>query len=193
MLDRMFWVGSLVLFAGFIMVLIAHGAIPDLRAEAQEDTRHATFPPGADRVLIWQAGHFEFVCPGESQKKIFTFTHGETREFFMKDFRDNSTNDSGNINIGGRGTQFHILATEMNNTDWRSYGVAHAFYPPCTGGSEIFDFTIGGKCDGTSISFKTSDSTITATPRVTSEPSYQYRVWCGYIPDDLDRLNNKIF
>ena len=195
MLDRMFWVGSLVLFAGFIMVLIAHGAIPDLRAEAQEDTRHATFPPDADRILIWNAGHFEVTCTGEDRKRWGTITHGSGpyNKFLVMDFRDNSTDYIGNINVINRHAQFHILATELNNTDWRSYGVAHAAASICPGGDEIFDFAIDGKCDGSAISIKTSDSTVTFTPRVSSDPAYQYYAWCGYIPDDLDRLNNKIF
>ena len=112
-------------------------------------------------------------------------------------FRDNNTSTEGALSVAGSSgsnAHFRLLKTEMNNTAWQTYGVAYSQYQICDYGVEIFDFTITGQCDGSAISVTAAaESKIVLTPRVSSDRSHQYHVWCGYIPDDLDRLSNKIF
>ena len=196
----MFWVASLTLFAGFIMVLIAHGAIPDLRAEAQVDTRHATFPPGAEKVLVWHGGTFEMTCAESSvAKKSLTIRHEKeagNAGYFVLDGRDIETSYAGRLSIeqSSRTADLHFLKTDINNTVWKSYGVAYTTSPLCEGGTDIFDFSVRGACDGSSINVTMSGpSKIVMSSKVSEHSGANYRVWCGYIPDDLDSVGNKIF
>ena len=168
--------------------------------DAQEDTRHATFPPGAEKVLVWHGGTFEMTCAESSvAKKMLTFRHEKeagNAGYFVLDERDIETSYAGRLSIehSNRAPDLHFLKTEINNTVWQSYGVAYSGFPTCAGGTEIFDFSIRGACDGSSINVTLSESSkIILTSKVSSDPSHQYRAWCGYIPDDLDRVNNKIF
>ena len=168
--------------------------------EAQEDTRHSTFPPNAHKVLVWDAGQFDVTCAdSQRESRTATFTHLReplNNEYFVIDLNDTETTHVGFIRVGSGGSsspQFHLFGTEINSTAWVSYGVAYNTHPICTGGEEIFDFSITGTCDGSSISVSTSDPKIVMTQTTSTDPGRQYHAWCGYIPDDLDRLNNKIF
>ena len=162
--------------------------------EAQEDTRHSTFPPNADRILMWHSGDFELTCTDapRNAKRTASFHHDNYADYFVFDPREAEISQSGIISKGSSNPHFQIFKTEINNTAWKSYGVAYG-YTMCLGGDEIFDFTLTGKCDGSNISVKTSDPLISLIQKNGTDPSNNYHAWCGYIPDDLDRLNNKIF
>ena len=171
-------------------ILIGTGTL--LAVEAQVDSRQATFPPAADKILMWHSGDFELTCGDSNRKRTASLVHDDYEDYFVFDARDNETGRFGTIHIGSANPDFMLFKTEINNTAWKSYGVAYG-YAICTGGAEIFDFTLTGKCDGSAIDIRTSEPLISLTQKSGTDPSNNYHAWCGYIPDDLDRLNNKIF
>ena len=190
MLDRLFWISSVSLVIAVVLALAAHSTY----VEAQEDTRQATFPPAADKILMWHSGDFELICTDRPDRKLTaTFQHDNYADYFVFDPRENETSKDGRISTNAHAKPyFQIFKTEINNTAWKSYGVAYG-YSMCSGGAQIFDFTLTGKCDGSNISVKTSDPLISLSQKNGTDPSHNYHAWCGYIPDDPDTLNNKIF
>ena len=185
-------------------ILIGTGTL--LAADAQTDTRQATFPPDADKVLVWHSGSFEISCTNtpDYTKRIAAFEHyssdpdhGDEIGYFIADHRDPDDLESAGTfkftNLYTGSPRFHILATEVNNTTWQSYGVMYGGAICSEGGDSIIDFTLTGTCDGSNIYLETSEPLIEAIQKNGTNPSANYHAWCGYIPDDLDRLNNKIF
>ena len=200
MLDRLFWVGSLTLFAGFIMVLIAHGAIPDLQAEAQTDTRHASLPPNAEQVLVWKSGPFNLGCISDIAENDILFVFYRDVEHFYStqyfwDAKDTTGTTEGAFKKSGSNhpsARFHILDSGINGSSWYTYGVAYGSI--CPDASPIFDFKVAGNCDGSTITVETSDYRINMTQIVKPHAAINYHVWCGFIPDaPVGTLNNKIF
>lgn len=183
-------------------ILIGTGTL--LAADAQTDSRQATFPPDADKVLVWHSGGLEVSCTNtpDYTKREATFEHysdsdhDDNIKYFVADHRDpDNLAGAGNFKFAGSyssSQKFHILATEVNNTAWQSYGVIYGS-ALCTGGASIIDFTLTGTCDGSKITLKTSEPLLNVVQKNGSSSSENYHAWCGYIPDDLDRLNNKIF
>ena len=192
------WIAGICAVLAIVLAVAGYVTV-----EAQMDSRSASLPPDADWVLAYKTGYFDVSCithhdpPRDLRLEFHTnLDYPIIHDYFWESKRDGGEIKSGAMYKAGERnprTYFQIMNTGINGSNWYSYGVAYSEYPICTGGANIFDFELRGSCDGSTITMETSDRLLNMTQYTHTEHSSNYDAWCGYVPNPLGTLNNKIF